>query len=346
MNTGFERLVNYMKKIILTNTDLNISNICLGGGNFGTKLDKEHAFSVMDSYVAGGGNFIDTANVYCRWIPGNANCSEEFIGSWLKSRNAYNKIIIGTKGAHYDFNAPDISRVTKEDIRKDLEESLNTLGIDKVDLYWLHRDDKSKDIEEIIDWMEEFVSEGKIRYYGASNFSKERLENANQYVKRKNLQGFSAISNQWSAASLNHGNNLNQDPTMVFMDKDFYEWHKSTRTPIIPYTSTAYGFFEKLHSLNPVVKEGKLVNTEVLDSFDHQLLKAYFNQRNLEMYEDFLKIHNETKKSLFSISVAFLLNQPFNTVPVISVSKIEQLNGIREASEIRLSNDIIQKYQP
>ncbi len=335
-----------MNKLTLTNTDLNISNICLGGGNFGTKLDKEHAFLVMDSYVEGGGNFIDTANVYCRWIPGIGNCSEEFIGSWLKSRNTYNKVIIGTKGGHYDFSAPDVSRVTKADIRNDLEESLHTLGIDRIDLYWLHRDDPDKDMGEIIDWMEELVQAGKIRYYGASNFSVERMKQANLYAKKTNIQGFSAVSNQWSAASLNHGNNINQDTTMKFMDKDFYEWHKSTKIPIIPYTSTAYGFFEKLHSFHPIVKDGSVLSTEVLESMEHQLLKAYLNQKNLEMYEDFLQIHTETGKSLFSISVAFLLNQPFDTAPVISVSKLEQLSGIREASDIVLDKHFIEKYQP
>jgi aryl-alcohol dehydrogenase-like predicted oxidoreductase len=132
---------------------------------------------------------------------------------------------------------------------------------------------------------------------------------------------------------------------MEFMDKGFYEWHKSTKTPIIPYTSTAYGFFEKLHSLNPVIKEGKVLNTEVIERLDQELVKAYLNKRNISMYEDFLKIHKETGKSLFSLSVAYLTNQPFDTVPVISVSHVSQLNGIREASDIILDSELIQKYQ-
>ncbi len=335
-----------MKKIQLTNTDLSVSNICLGCGNFGTKLNKESAFAVMDSYLEGGGNFLDTANVYCRWIPGNANSSEEFIGEWLKSRRAYNKVIIGTKGAHYDFNTPEISRVTKEDIRKDLEESLTTLGLETIDLYWLHRDDKNKEIEEILDWMEQLVREGKIRYYGASNFSVDRMEEARKYANLNKLQGFSAVSNQWSAAGVNAGCNINQDSSMEFMDKTFYKWHKNTNTPIVPYTSTAYGFFEKLYALKPGIKDGKVLEPKAVEGLDKELLQAYLNQRNLEMYEDFLKIHEDTGKSLFSISLALLTNQPFDTVPVVSVSRVSQLDGVREASDIILEEGLIKKYEP
>ncbi len=333
-----------MKKIVLNGTDLNVSNICLGGGNFGAKLTKEMAFDVMDAFVAAGGNFIDTANVYCRWIEGNANTSEEMIGEWLKSRNANNKVIIGTKGSHYDFRAPEIKRVTKEDIHHDLEESLQTLGLDQIDLYWLHRDDQAKKIEEIVDWMEELVREGKIRYYGASNFCKERLEQARIYAEKKNLQGFTAVSNQWSAASVNVGKNVNNDATMELIDEDLYEWHKKTKKVFIPYTSTAYGFFEKLYQTNPKVIDGQLM-TPVTDlGLSEGLINAYLNERNLHLYEEFLAIKKETGASMFALSVAYLINQPFDVVPIGSVRKLEQLEGLLEASKIQLDKQLIQKY--
>ena len=153
-----------MKKLILKETDLELSNVCLGTANFGEKLTKEQAYEVLDTYVAAGGNFIDSANVYCKWIEELGNCSEQYLGSWLRDRKAYNKIVIATKGGHYDFKAPEISRVREETIRADLEESLQTLGVDHIDFYWLHRDDESVDITEIVDIMETLVKEGKIRY--------------------------------------------------------------------------------------------------------------------------------------------------------------------------------------
>ena len=150
-----------MKKLILKGTDLELSNVCLGTANFGEKLTKEQAYEVLDTYVAAGGNFIDSANVYCKWIEELGNCSEQYLGSWLGDRKAYNKIVIATKGGHYDFKAPEISRVREETIRADLEESLQTLGVDHIDFYWLHRDDESVDITEIVDIMETLVKEGK-----------------------------------------------------------------------------------------------------------------------------------------------------------------------------------------
>lgn len=136
-----------MKYVNLKDTDLKLSNICLGTANFGTSLNEEMAFSLLDEFVRQGGNFIDTANVYCRWVPGNGNSSERFLGNWLKSRGAYNDVVIATKGAHYDMAHPEISRVTEEAIRFDIEESSQTMGLDVLDFYWLHRDDENKPIE-------------------------------------------------------------------------------------------------------------------------------------------------------------------------------------------------------
>ena len=130
-----------MKYIQLNNTDLNISPICLGTAGFGDKSDLEKSFEILNAFVRAGGNFIDTANVYCKWLKGHGNCSEQIIGKWLKESGMQGKVIVATKGAHYSFEDPGRSRVNKEDIRMDLDESCRTLGKDEMDFYWLHRDD-------------------------------------------------------------------------------------------------------------------------------------------------------------------------------------------------------------
>ena len=138
-----------MKYIQLKNTDLNISPICLGTAGFGDKSDLEKSFEILNAFVRAGGNFIDTANVYCKWLKGHGNCSEQIIGKWLKESGMQGKVIVATKGAHYSFEDPGHSRVNKEDIRMDLDESCRTLGKDEMDFYWLHRDDPEKPAEEI-----------------------------------------------------------------------------------------------------------------------------------------------------------------------------------------------------
>lgn len=325
-----------MKYIKLKDTDLNLSNICLGTGNFGASINKEQAFCVLDEFVRQGGNFIDTANVYCRWISGNGNSAERFLGEWLKSRGAYQDVVIATKGAHYDMAKPEVSRVTEEDIRLDLEDSLKTMCLDTIDFYWLHRDDENKPIEEIIDILEGLKKEGKIRYYGLSNYKKERLDRARKYLSEQAKKGPYAVSNQWSLASVNKGKNMNPDPTIVQMDEELYQWHKVTETPLVPFTSTAQGFFEKLKNAGVQVKDGKLISPADSAVLSEPLKAAYWNEENLKIYEKLLKIQRETGHSLHALSVAWLYLQPFQTWGLGSVRNVEQLRELIKASEIEL----------
>lgn len=174
-----------MKYIQLNDTDLNVSRICLGTAGFGDKTDQEKSFEILDDFVRAGGNFIDTANVYCKWLEGHGNCSEQIIGRWLKARGARGKVIVATKGAHYSFENPGRSRVNREDIRADLDESLRTLGTEVIDFYWLHRDDPEKPVEEIVNILEEMQKEGRIRYFGFSNYRTDRLKALEQCLKER-----------------------------------------------------------------------------------------------------------------------------------------------------------------
>lgn len=318
-----------MKKERLKNTDLELSRICYGTANYGEKLTKEQAFQMLDAYIDLGGNFIDTANVYCRWVGGLENCSEQYIGQWLKERNAYQRAVVATKGGHYDFAVPGKSRVRKEEVRKDLEDSLKTLGLDCIDLYWLHRDDESSDIGSIIDMMEDFVREGKIRYYGASNYKRYRMEEAVRYAKKKEIQGFSAVSNQWSMATVNEGGNMNSDPSLVMMDGAYYKWHRESGMPMIPFSSGAHGFFDKLYR-----------NAELSED----MKRAYVNDRNLEMYDALKRLSGESGESVYSLSLAWLLNQPFQVFPVAAVTRPEQLQDFVRASEIVLDREFVEKF--
>lgn len=313
-----------MKKLKLKNTDLELSNICYGTGNFGERLTKEEAFRNLDLFAAAGGNFIDTANVYCRWVPGMKNCSEQFIGEWLKSRSAYNKVVIATKGGHYDLKKPEVSRINPAEVRKDLLESLQTLGLSQIDFYWLHRDDPEMEIEAIVDMMEQFVREGLIRYYGASNYRQDRMEAAVQYAQDSGIQGFSAVSNQWSLASVNTGEDLKRDKTLVMMDGSYYQWHQKTGMPMVPYSSGAHGYFQKLY-------EGK--------ELTEKLRRTYENDKNSRIFETLAALHQETGVSVHVLSLAWLLNQPFEVFPVVSATRPEQLNDFFAASELEVSRD-------
>ena len=328
-----------MKYIQLNNTDLNVSRICLGTAGFGDKLDQEKSFKVLDTFVQACGNFIDTANVYCKWLEGHGNCSEQIIGKWLKDRGTQGKVIVATKGAHYSFEDQGRSRVNREDIRTDLDESCRTLGTDVIDFYWLHRDDPKKPAEEIVDILEELQKEGRIRYFGFSNYRTKRLKEIQKCLEERNHPGITAVSNQWSLAGINPGGNTNPDPTLVEFSREEYKWHCETKTASIPFSSTAMGFFSKLQKMGVLYTEKvdtfwmRNMESQIAD-LSESIKKSYWNETNLRTYQKLLKLQKETGHSLQSLSLAYFFHQPFQTVPVTGVSNLNQLKDALAACDI------------
>jgi aryl-alcohol dehydrogenase-like predicted oxidoreductase len=348
-NAGLDESEVTMKKRILKGTELELSSLCLGTGNFGGKLDYTQSFELLDRFRDIGGSFIDTANVYCKWIPGMNNSSEQYIGAWLKSRRAYHDVVIATKGGHYDFSAPDVSRVNRADVVHDLNESLKTLDLDHIDLYWLHRDDENKDIGEILELMEELAKEGKIRYYGASNFKRKRLEEARKYAASHGMKGFCAVSNQWSGACVNPGKNLNDDESIVIMDMEMYRWHEEWQVPMVPFSSSAYGFFSKLKKEGVPVPEGEVTREDVMKAWNisampEKMKEAYMNERNLRLYGILCRASEDYGVSVYSMTQAYFLNRPFQVFPVGAVSGTEQLADFSTAGELELDDQLIRTF--
>lgn len=336
-----------MKKIVLHNTDLLVSNLCLGTSPFGNRMQEADAFLVLDAFLEAGGNFIDTANAYCRWVPGLTNCSEQVLAKWLKSRRAYGQVLIASKAAHYEcsggLNGQGRNRVNEVEIRQDLEESLATLGLDHFDLYWLHRDNPQMPIGEIIEIMEALVKEGKIRYYGLSNYTLDRLEAALGYAKDHDYQGFSAVSNQYSLAESNPDQHYNPDPTIVLCDAAEYRWHQQTKLPLVPFTSTARGFFSKLAEVQAPVKNGQLLIPAADLAIADNVKYPYLNEHNLRIYEALQALHEETGYSMQMLTLAYLTNQDFQIFPTFSVSRLSQLAEVLAASDICLTETQLQQ---
>lgn len=178
--------------------------------------------------------------------------------------------------------------------------------------------------------------EGKIRYYGLSNYRASRLARAKKYLSEKGLAGPYAVSNQWSLATINKDGNKNQDPTIVQMGEELYQWHKETETPLVPFTSTAQGFFEKLKRAGVKSENGQVISIENPQAIPESLKAVYWNEENLRSYEKLLEIQKETGHSLHALSVAWLFGQPFQAFGLGSARTTEQLRGLCEASEIEL----------
>jgi len=228
-----------MKTTHITRTDLYPSSLCLGSAEMGATIDQEQSYKILDAFTNSGGTFIDTAKIYNDWIPGETSRSEKTIGSWLASRKKRSQVILATKGAHFDLAAPQQSRLSPQDIQFDLEASLKHLQTNWIDLYWLHRDDPHRPIEEIIQTLEAQVRAGKIRYYGFSNWRLDRLIDSVEYAQNTGCLGFSAVQNMWSLAKIN--TDAVMDPTIVVMDDALWEFHNSRQIAAIPVTSPAGG---------------------------------------------------------------------------------------------------------
>jgi aryl-alcohol dehydrogenase-like predicted oxidoreductase len=228
----------------LPHTELRVSEVCLGGGDMGGQLDKTSSFALLDRYLELGGNFIDTAHVYNNWIPGERSRSEKMIGSWMRSKRNRDRLVIATKGGHPDLRHMGVPRLSDQEILEDLEESLIYMQVDHIDLYWLHRDDPSRPVEELVDLLAEQVKAGRIRYAGVSNWRLERLQAAQEYAARAGLPAFAADQVLWNAAVIDRA--AIPDPTIHVMDKPLWDYHKATGLAAIPFTSQANGLFDKL----------------------------------------------------------------------------------------------------
>lgn len=332
-----------MKYVTLRNTDLRVSNISMGTGSFGDRIDKKSAFEILDRYCELGGNFIDTANAYCKWIPGAGNCAEQILGEWLKTAKA-SDIVVATKGGHYDFAAPQVSRIRESEIRKDLEESLQTLHRDCIDLYWLHRDDPTVPAEDILALLEQLRTEGKIRYYGASNFTLARLREFEKCAAENHIQGFCAVSNQWSLARKKSAYGVGDDNTTVAVSEEEYKWHVQTGMPLIPYSSTASGLFDRLYQAGVVAKDGKVIAPAGDINLPQPLLDEFLNERNLYIYEELCRRHEQEGTSIFALSIAYLFSQPFQVIALSSVDVPEQVAGLVSASELTMDKAFVEKF--
>jgi aryl-alcohol dehydrogenase-like predicted oxidoreductase len=231
-----------MSTLSLPGTDLRVSPIGYGSADFGTRVDQETAFRLLDRYVALGGNFLDSAHCYAFWQAGGLGAPERIIGAYEQSRGT--RLIIATKGGHPD-GGPDYRRpdryLAPEVIAQDVEDCLDRLQRDPIDLFYLHRDDERLPVAEIVDALDPQVRSGRVRYIGASNWSLDRLEEANAYAKANGRAPFVALQNQWSLARPIWEP---EGPAPVrYLTTDDLPALQALNVAVIPYSSTANGYF-------------------------------------------------------------------------------------------------------
>lgn len=315
----------------LPRTTLTLSRLAFGTANLGLRQTEAEAHALLDRYVDLGGNFLDTARIYSDWVPGELGRTERILHDWLRARPGLrDKIVIGTKGMHYTWSEPTRNRVNAAAARLDLETSLRVLGLETIPLYWLHRDDPARPVEEIVDFMQAFVREGKVRYLGVANWSGARLAAANTYAARQGLTGFIANQPLYNLGSW--ALNPAADPTLVDLDRATYDYHRREQLPLFPYSPQAQGFFTR-------AARGPL--EEPLSP----ALQRYATPVNLALAPRVGELARAKACSVNGIVLAYLLHQPLPVIPIIGCNTPAQLDDSLAALHVSLTRAELQSLE-
>lgn len=301
-----------MKQIHIPHTDLNLFPLGLGTVKAGLSWDGADADRIFDAFLDAGGNLIDTAHVYSDWVKPEVARSERVIGDWLQRSGKRNRVILSTKGGHPDMTAdtPDLhkSRMTPADMRADLEASLKQLKTDVIDLYFYHRDNTEQSIEELIETMETFRKEGKIRYYACSNWSVERMQEADAFCREKGYRGFAA-----NQSLLNLGYqymNPLADDTLAYADPEMQAYHRNNSNNLLmPYSGVCNGFF------HVYAAKGK----------DAVKNSPYFTEGNIRMAERVLALCKQYHATVSQVVLGFFACRDFACLPLYGPKNAEQL---------------------
>lgn len=299
--------------IYLKKHGLQIARISLGTAGFGSAVDREVAFSILDRYYEAGGNLLDTARVYADWLPSGHAASERTLGEWIASRGLRQRVLISTKGAHPPMGALHTSRVNREAILFDMEESLRTLSTDYVDIYFLHRDDESRPVAEIMPTLHELVQSGKVRFLGASNWRAARIAEANAFAEENGLTPFTFSQIMYSYAEINA--DRFEDDTQVIMNEAEYAAYRSTDLTLMAFSSQGQGFFSR------AAEKG-------IDALSSSFRAKYDNETNRTRLKKLTSIAEETGITPTALGLLPLLYNPdFDTLPIIGPSRPETLTA-------------------
>jgi len=304
-----------MKYTNLGRTGLNVSKICLGTMNFGTHTSESDSFKIMDRALDLGVNFFDTANVYGGSI--GEGITEKIIGKWLAQGKRRDKIVLATKVFGKMGEGVNDKGLSAYHIRKACEDSLQRLKIDHIDLYQMHHIDRKTPWEEIWQAMEQLVTDGKVLYIGSSNFAAIHIVQAQYEAKLRNFMGL--VSEQ----SLYNLNVRSVELELIPACKEY-------GLGLIPWSPLASGL------LGGILKKSQKIRRN--ESEIQQALKKYRNQ--IEQYEN---LCDKLGEEPANVSLAWLLNNPIVTAPIIGPRTKKQFESSIRAMDIDLDDEILRK---
>ncbi len=299
-------------------SDLDVFPLALGGNVFGWTADRDASFAVLDAYVDGGGDFIDTADSYSAWVPGNRGGeSEEIIGEWLASRRPRG-VVVATKVSQH----PDFSGLSATTVRAAAEASLTRLGVDELDLYYAHFDDETVPLEETVAAFGQLVSDGLVRHVGVSNYSAERIREWVDIAGRLGVAQPIAIQPHYN---LVHRNVV--EDTIIPVAEEF-------GLGLVPYYALASGFLT-----------GKYRSTDASGEASPRAAGAarYATDQGLRVLDTLGEVAHARGTSIAAVSLAWLRAQPTVVAPIASARSVDQVPDLLEGARLELSSDEVHR---
>lgn len=300
----------------LGKTELSVSPLCLGGNVFGWTADEQRSFAVLDAYMEGGGNFIDTADTYSTWLPGHVGGeSESILGRWMSARKNRGHVILATKVGSRMGTAPDAYGLSRHYILEEVEASLRRLQTDYIDLYQAHRDDTETPLEETLAAFDALVRQGKVRYIGASNYSAVRLREALHISSQHGYARYECLQ-----------------PPYNLMNRAAYEGELQALCleeglGVITYSSLASGF------LSGKYRQGKELPSSPRA---RGIQERYMNEQGFRVLEALDHVAATHSATVSQVALAWIMAQPGITSAIASATSVEQVHELLGAVEVSL----------
>lgn len=298
-------------------TDLRVSALCLGGNVFGWTCDEPTSFGVLDTFVEGDGNFIDTADVYSNWVPGHVGGeSETILGRWMQVRKNRNRVVIATKVGSRMANDPQKEGLSRKYILQAVEESLRRLQTDYIDLYQAHYDHPGTPLEETLSTFNDLVKQGKVRAIGASNYGAQRLAEALRISDNHHYARYVTLQPHYNLAYREE------------YEPELEPLCLHEHIGVIPYHALASGFLTgKYRPGQPLPATPRAESVQ----------RRYLNERGFRILAKVEQVAQKHHATIAQVALAWLMARPGIIAPIASATSVEQTRELPGAVDVKLT---------
>jgi 1-deoxyxylulose-5-phosphate synthase len=322
-----------MKYGTIPDVERPVSRLVMGSMVFSTEK-QELTNELLDRWIEAGGTAIDTARVYAK------GTSEEAFGAWLQSRGCRDKVVVIGKGAHHDALTLE-RRVNAAAIHEDIRTSLQSMQLDRMDIYILHKDDEDAPVGPVVEALNEEQAAGRIGAFGGSSWTHRRIAEANAYAEQHGLKPFGVSSPNLALAVPNEP--MWTGCVSLSGDEEALAWYEKTQLPVFAWSSQARGFFSGRYTpemAGELAEKSAQFDELPLPEKDRlNVIRTYFSEANWERYRRAESLAREKGCTLQQITLAWVLHQPLNLYALIGPATVSELDNSLGALDITLSEE-------